>query len=180
MRMSFVVLRLLLVVGNKLILTLDKKHVSSHQRARLIHNDFKLFLSGFPPVSCYWLIARGIREPPEGSKTFIADLFILCIICQHYPHVYETSNVQRRRLYLYKGILLIWLLKQYNCDLKSNYNKENSLARIVNEIEHLQLSDHLSLSSGWYNSNKFKFKSQDLNGLIPWHCIFCLDNAITS
>ena len=25
---------------------------------RLIHNDFKLFLSGFPPMSCYWLIAR--------------------------------------------------------------------------------------------------------------------------
>ena len=32
MWMSFVVLRLLLIVGNKLIQTLNKKHVSSHQR----------------------------------------------------------------------------------------------------------------------------------------------------
>ena len=37
----------------------------------------------------------------------------------------ETSNVQRRRLYLHKGILLIWLLNRYDCDLKSNNNKDN-------------------------------------------------------
>ena len=123
---------------------------------RLIHNDFKLFLSGFPPVSCYWLIARD-QGATWGKQNFHC-WFILSIICQHYPHVYETSNVHRRRLYLHKGILLIWLLKQY--DLKSNYNKGNSFARIVNEIGYLQLSDHLSLSSGWYNSNKQQIEVQ--------------------
>ena len=114
-------------------------------------------------MSCYWLIARD-QGATWGKQNFHC-WFILSIICQHYPHVYETSNVHRRRLYLHKDILLIWLLKQYDCDLKSNNDKENSLARIVNEIGYLQLSDHLSLSSGWYNSNKSKFKSQDLNGL---------------
>ena len=55
MRMSFVVLRLLLIVGTK---QTQIQKACFQTPERLIHNDFKLFLSGFPPVSCYWLIAR--------------------------------------------------------------------------------------------------------------------------
>ena len=43
----------------------------------------------------------------EAKLSLLIYLFILCIICQHYPHVYETSNVQRRRLYLHKGNMIV-------------------------------------------------------------------------
>ena len=123
---------------------------------RLIHNDFELFLSGFPPVSCYWLIAR------DQGATWGKQNFHCWFI---YPlHHLSTLSSCLRNLKCAKTPTLS-PQGQYDCDLKSNHKKENSLARIVNEIGYLQLSDHLSLSSGWYNSNKLKFKSQDLNGL---------------
>ena len=50
MRMSFVVLRLLLIVGTK---QTQIQKACFQPPERLIHNDFKLFLSGFPPMSCY-------------------------------------------------------------------------------------------------------------------------------